>query len=233
MRSTTIFALGLFLGHASATARLSIRGVDCDFAIATDSGATCQKFNTDINCPDLDTGKPYCVMGTVNNNSPTTGQPPSTTLRKSTISKAPTTTKAFTTTANASSVSPTMPGLAGNLCTIANKHGISVAQFMSWNTYINARINLWLDYYVCVHVPGAATTTKQTPQPTNTPSGPTPQMPNIVANCNRFYKVKSGDSCWSIYTNAGITLNQFLSWNKAVDSSCSNLWLDYYVCVGV
>jgi hypothetical protein len=33
--------------------------------------------------------------------------------------------------------------------------------------------NLWLDYYVCVHVPGATTTT-QPPKPTE-PSGRTPQ----------------------------------------------------------
>ena len=93
--------------------------------------------------------------------------------------------------------------------------------------------NLWLDYYVCVHVPNAASTTEQPPQPTKAPSGPTPQMPGIVSNCKSYHQVKSGDSCWSIYTAAGVTLNQFLSWNKQVDSSCSNLWLGYYVCTGV
>lgn len=93
--------------------------------------------------------------------------------------------------------------------------------------------NLWLDYYVCVHVPGAATTTQAPSQPTQAPSGPTPQMPGIVGNCKSYHQVKSGDSCWSIYTDAGITLAQFRSYNKQIDSNCSNLWLGYYVCTGV
>lgn len=80
--------------------------------------------------------------------------------------------------------------------------------------------NLWLDYYICVHIPGAAT-------------GPQPQMPGIVTNCKKFYKVKSGDSCYTINTAAGITLAQFRSWNKQIDATCSNLWVDYYVCTGI
>ncbi|KAF7174537.1 hypothetical protein CNMCM6106_009078 [Aspergillus hiratsukae] len=162
-----------------------------------------------------------------------------------------------------------MPGIAdncdgfykvtsGDQCdTIAAKHGISVAQFKSWNTEINEstspltlldiladRIkikltpissidctNLWLDYYVCVHVPGA-TTTSQAPKPTE-PAGPTPQMPGIVDNCKTFHLIQSGESCWSIYTDAGITFDQFRAWNTQVDAGCTNLWLGYYVCIGV
>lgn len=30
-----------------------------------------------------------------------------------------------------------------------------------------------------------------------------------------------------------ISLDQFRSWNPAVDANCDNLWLGYYVCVGV
>lgn len=91
--------------------------------------------------------------------------------------------------------------------------------------------NLWLDYYVCVHVPGATTTTA--PKPTSEPSGPTPQMPGIVSNCKTYHLIKDGDSCYSINTAAKITLAQFRSWNTQVDASCSNLWLGYYVCIGV
>ena len=69
--------------------------------------------------------------------------------------------------------------------------------------------NLWLDYYVCVHIPGA-TTAPSTPKPTT--SDPQPQMPGIVSNCNAFYKVQSGDSCYTIDQTNGITLDQFLAW---------------------
>lgn len=81
-----------------------------------------------------------------------------------------------------------------------------------------------------MHVPGATTTTTSA-QPS--PTGPTPQMPGIVAKCKKFYKVQSGDSCWTISSAAGVTVDQFLTWNTAVDSNCSNLWLGYYVCTGV
>ncbi|EDP47822.1 conserved hypothetical protein [Aspergillus fumigatus A1163] len=64
-------------------------------------------------------------------------------------------------------------------------------------------------------------------------SGLEPQMPGIVSNYAKFYQVKSGDSCWSIENAAGITLAQFRSWNTQIDESCTNLWVDYYVCIGV
>lgn len=58
-------------------------------------------------------------------------------------------------------------------------------------------------------------------------------MPGIVSNCKSFHKVQSGDSCYTIDQAAGITLDQFLLWNPTVNAGCSNLWLGYYVCVGV
>ncbi|KJK66020.1 Lysine Motif is a small domain involved in binding peptidoglycan [Aspergillus parasiticus SU-1] len=129
---------------------------------------------------------------------------------------------------------PPLPNMSQlSLCdTIAAEYGISEAQFKDWNPSIDSNCsNLWLDYYVCVHVPGATTTTSSSPEPTF--SGPQPQMPGIVSNCKTFYKVKHGDDCYSIETVAGITLAEFRSWNAQIDASCSNLWVDYYVCTGV
>lgn len=252
MHLTTIFAAGAVPAMAAV---LNPRAVACDFSTTADAGATCSSFasswglsvdslkqlNPGITCPKLDTSKSYCVIGTA------TEEPPSTTS---------TTTK-ITTTVSAPSDTPTMPGAASNCdgfhlvssgeqCdTIAAKYGISEAQFKSWNTQVDASMsskflifsgqdlisigcsNLWLDYYVCVHVPGATTTSA--PQP----SGPTPQMPGIVSNCKKYHLIADGDSCYSIDTAAKITLAQFRSWNTQVDASCSNLWLNYYVCVGV
>jgi LysM repeat protein len=58
-------------------------------------------------------------------------------------------------------------------------------------------------------------------------------MAGIVSNFSKFYHVKSGDSCTSIDTAAGITLAQFREWNTLIDATCSNFWVDYYVCIGV
>lgn len=165
MQLTHLLAAGLVPGLVSARAAHSRRAVDCDFSTTADSGATCesfagswglsvddlQKLNPGISCPDLDTSKSYCVIGTVNDDSPaTTTQPPVTTLKTSTTTKASSTTQASVTTSQAApSNSPAMPGLAddcdgfykvasGDQCdTIAKKFGISDAQFKSWNSEIN------------------------------------------------------------------------------------------------
>ncbi|KAI9368307.1 hypothetical protein BJX61DRAFT_546657 [Aspergillus egyptiacus] len=98
-----------------------------------------------------------------------------------------------------------MPGIAencdafylissGDQCdSIASRHSIIIDQLKSWNGEINDNCsNLWLGYYICVHVPGA-TTTSQAPEPTPDPSEPTPQMPGVAENCDEFYQVSSGD----------------------------------------
>jgi len=45
--------------------------------------------------------------------------------------------------------------------------------------------------------------------------------------------VRSGDSCYTIELAQGVTLAQLLSWNTQVNSLCTNLWLGYYICIGV
>ncbi|KAH7028810.1 uncharacterized protein B0I36DRAFT_410324 [Microdochium trichocladiopsis] len=229
----------------AAQENLAERAVDCVFSIAPSRGATCQSFasawgisvetlqklNPGITCPQLDDQQNYCVIGTAD-------EPP-----KPTTSSTSTTAKPSEPTP-----SPTMPGLASNCdafhkvasgdncAAIATKYGISGAQFSSWNSEIDKDCtNLWLGYYVCVHVAGASTgvptPTSLPPQPTGT--GPEPQMPGIISGCKKFHQVKSGDSCWSIFSGAGITFDQFLEYNTEIDSGCGNLWLGYYVCTGV
>ncbi|KAK1841141.1 LysM domain-containing protein-like protein 1 [Colletotrichum chrysophilum] len=153
-----------------------------------------------------------------------------------------------TATSGPSPPSPTQAGLiescnkfhlveSGNTCEIvANQYGISLANFYRWNPAVgSACTGLWLGYYVCVGVPGMS------PQPTPTtstsapPTGPTPTQAGIVTNCNRWYQAVSGDFCQKIVDthNGAFTLGQFYSWNPAVGSDCSGLWLGYYYCVGV
>lgn len=143
------------------------RGVDCAFATAPDRGATCesfasawglsvedlQKLNPGISCPNIVVGQDYCVIGEVTADPTTTSKPttPSTTSKVSTTtSTPPKTTTSPTTGAPAPSNSPAMPGLAencdkfykvasGDTCdAIAKKNSITVAQFRSWNSLIDA-----------------------------------------------------------------------------------------------
>ncbi|KAL4861950.1 hypothetical protein BDV12DRAFT_190754 [Aspergillus spectabilis] len=248
MRLLNLVAAGLAPGMALA---LSRHAVECDFSTTADGSATCSSFasswgisvdtlqqlNPGISCPNLDTSKLYCVIGTVTDDP----EEPNTTLTITTC----TTTSTTTTTSAAPSNSPTMPGIAencdsfykissGDQCgTIAASHSITVDQLKSWNREINNDCtNLWLDYYICVHVPGA-TTTSQGSEPTPDPSQPTPQMPGVAESCVEFYKISSVDQCDTIASRHSITVNQLKSWNNEVNADCSNLWLDYYICVHV
>lgn len=54
----------------------------------------------------------------------------------------------------------------------------------------------------------------------------------MTTSCVRFYYVESGDGCWAIATDAGITTDQFYSWNPAVGTDCSDLEAGTYVCIG-
>ncbi|KAK4233582.1 LysM domain-containing protein [Achaetomium macrosporum] len=54
----------------------------------------------------------------------------------------------------------------------------------------------------------------------------------MTDNCNKFYLVRSGDTCTAILTEYGISLATFYPWNPAVGSDCRSLWVGHYVCVG-
>jgi hypothetical protein len=51
-------------------------------------------------------------------------------------------------------------------------------------------------------------------------------MPSTISTCKKWHLAASGDNCWSIEQQYGITATQF-------GTSCASLWLGYYVCVGV
>ncbi|KAK4665398.1 hypothetical protein QC763_401460 [Podospora pseudopauciseta] len=189
----------------------------------------------------------------------------------------------------ASAQSPQMPGLApncnryhyvqsGDTCAvIAAANGISVAQFLSWNSEVNAGCtNLWLNYFVCTGVSSSGGTTTATVTstadnggttttntvtstndnggttttatvtstagnggttttsggPTSTPTNTSPQMPGLPSTCWLFHTVETGDTCEIIAASYGVTLAQFYAWNPEINSTCTNLWLGFAVCVG-
>ncbi|KAL2802066.1 hypothetical protein BJX63DRAFT_426345 [Aspergillus granulosus] len=181
-----------------------------------------KSLNPGLDCANFDDFAAYCVLGDVTADDPSITSSTTTTVALTTTTEKSTTTEtSAATTATGDFPSPTQPGLAadcgawhkvtaGDQCdTIEAKYGITNAQFSSWNPYIND------NYYICVHV------------------APKPQMPDIISECSKYHKVQSGEGCWAIDSAYGITLDQFRKWNLTIDASCSNLWVDYYVCVGV
>ncbi|KAK8101915.1 LysM domain-containing protein [Apiospora kogelbergensis] len=179
---------------------------------------------------------------------------PTSTTTMVTSTTRPTSTIPTTTTTNPgngiATPTPIQPGMVDNCdafylvqskdtCeVIASKHGISVAQFITWNTAIGGAAcnGLWLDAYVCVsvigHTPTPPTTTTTKP-PSNGIATPTPTQPGMVSNCDAFHHVVSGDGCATIASKYGITVAQLAAWNDVGGAGCPGLWLDVYVCVSV
>ncbi|KAL4938841.1 hypothetical protein BDV06DRAFT_225624 [Aspergillus oleicola] len=60
---------------------------------------------------------------------------------------------------------------------------------------------------------------------------PTPTMPGIIDGCEGYDKVVEGDICDTVAKRNGIATYQLKTWNSEINDLCSNLWLDYYVCV--
>ncbi|PYH38428.1 uncharacterized protein BO87DRAFT_393846 [Aspergillus neoniger CBS 115656] len=65
-----------------------------------------------------------------------------------------------------------------------------------------------------------------------TPHGPT--MSGTPADCNRWFTIKKGDTCYELEKAFGLTPQQFQQWNPAVSRDCLvNFWPGYAYCVGV
>ncbi|KAL8847058.1 MAG: hypothetical protein Q9221_007877 [Calogaya cf. arnoldii] len=175
----------------------------------------------------------YCIAvpGT-----PTTRSTTSTTKPTSTASSGPSPTQSGIST----SCTKYYKTVSGDTCqVISDRHGtFSVAQLITWNPAVKSDCSqLFLDYYYCIAIPGTPTTRTPTStiktSPTPPPQGPQPQQPGIVSNCNRYYKVVSGDSCYTIQQSQAITVANFHEWNTGIKTDCSNLFVGYYVCTGV
>ncbi|KAL4958121.1 hypothetical protein BDW69DRAFT_179908 [Aspergillus filifer] len=107
--------------------------------------------------------------------------------------------------------------ISGDQCgTIEFEYGITHSDFTDWNPAIDDKCSsIWLNYYLCVNV------------------SPKSQMADITPVCKEYHKVQSGEGCYAIDTANSFTLDQFREWGPTIDASCTNLWVDCYVCVGV
>lgn len=122
--------------------------------------------------------------------------------------------------------------VSGDTCDqISKAYHVSESDFISWNPAVGKDCgSLWVGDYVCVDVKGhiASKTTAGHGIAT-----PTPYEPGMVSSCNKFFYVKSGDSCSEIAKAEGISVSDIESWNPKVGSRCTSLWADAYICVGV
>lgn len=131
--------------------------------------------------------------------------------------------------------------VSGDTCQkIVDHYGtFTLANFYSWNPAVGSDCSgLLLGYYVCVGDPstptGIATTTTTPSKTTSVSTGPSPEQTGITSSCKSYYLVESGDTCQAIVdTYKSFTLAQFYSWNPAVHSDCSLLFVGYYVCIGI
>ncbi|KAL2788710.1 hypothetical protein BJX66DRAFT_352538 [Aspergillus keveii] len=157
-----------------------------------------------------------------------------------------------TTTSYVSAPSPTVSGTtpycsewytvqSGDTCDgFLPKYDLTLSEFRALNTYIDTGCsNLWPDYSYCVGgVPQSSSTTTSTSSSTTATtsspiSTPTPIQSGMVSGCTEFYEAKSGDGCWAIAMDHGITQQTFIDWNPAIGADCIGLWPEYWYCVAI
>ncbi|OOF91131.1 carbohydrate-binding module family 50 protein [Aspergillus carbonarius ITEM 5010] len=152
------------------------------------------------------------------------------------------------TTADPTPHGPTMKGIAadcnryytvhqGDTCYAVEKtFRLTPKQFQQWNPAVSldCTVNFWPGYAYCVGVGSVVPTSTSTSTSTVDPAPHGPTMTGIPANCNRWYTVHQGDTCYSVAKAFGLTPQQFQQWNPAVSLDCTvNFWPGYAYCVGV
>ncbi len=112
---------------------------------------------------------------------------------------------------------------------------ITLTQLQTWNTWLGSNCDTALyanlgkldTRAICIGVNASAPTGSAAAPPskipTQTGTKPTasmgPTQTGVVAGCQRFYTVQSGDSCTNIETTFAITFAQLYQWNPSGMSS--------------
>jgi hypothetical protein len=112
----------------------------------------------------------------------------------------------------------------------------SPVDFRNWNPSVFGDCSgIVPKAWYCVGRPGTPTTrTAGAPSPTHQIPSTRPTQSGISAACTSFWLVGATDTCHSIARQAGISRDDFHSWNRAIATgSCAGLAADYYVCVAV
>ena len=121
---------------------------------------------------------------------------------------------------------------------IASRAGVELADFYKWNTMLgaegeNCNTQIWPDYYYCVGV--AAAVTSQAPTTTASAPLPTKTQAGFASNCTKWVEAKSGDYCWALANDNGITSEKLYELNTALGPNGENcetqIWPEYFYCI--
>ncbi|KAI1104498.1 carbohydrate-binding module family 50 protein [Jackrogersella minutella] len=137
----------------------------------------------------------------------------------------------------------------GVSCTdMAAAAGISLAQFLAWNTAVSddCLTNYWLGEAYCVGISSASVTTTTT---SDTPSITTAAAPTVTKppsnylqagqpdNCSKWDRRVSGDYCNLLASRNNLTVSQLAALNPVLGTAGADcgtqMWFNYYYCVAV
>uniref|UniRef100_A0A093V8Z9 LysM and putative peptidoglycan-binding domain-containing protein 2 n=1 Tax=Talaromyces marneffei PM1 TaxID=1077442 RepID=A0A093V8Z9_TALMA len=118
-------------------------------------------------------------------------------------------------------------------------YNVSETQFLSWNGNILGSCDgVANGQRICLQAPGGTY-----PSPSVTIVAPTgtayyttatpayPTQSGTITDCGLYYQVGTSDDCSTVDLRFGITFSQLKKLNTYLDDSCSNLWLNYDICV--
>ncbi|KAK8145099.1 hypothetical protein G3M48_004923 [Beauveria asiatica] len=110
--------------------------------------------------------------------------------------------------------------------------GISHKNFVEWNPAVKDDCSgIEIGYSYCVDVNHGGTVTS--PPTSALPPAPSPTLDGIAKDCDRYHLIVKGDTCAGVTQRYGISMDQLVAWNKAVDKDCNGFWAAYYICVHV
>lgn len=121
----------------------------------------------------------------------------------------------------------------------SDKLNVTEMMFLSWNPNIVGDCSrLKPGQRVCSRPPGgqfAPTGVIYAPTAAgsyySTASAAAPTRTGTTASCGLYHTVVSGDTCNSVALRYGIKFQTIKDLNTVIDDTCTNIWLDYAICV--
>jgi hypothetical protein len=112
-------------------------------------------------------------------------------------------------------------------------------QILTWNPILNpscSNLDLSVNDAICVGKPGTPYTTQTVALPiatsfTSAAPVPTDVAENTTQNCGEYYEVQPNDYCNLLCVRFGLTLDDLIFLNPALNENCTNLFSGESYCV--